>query len=135
MIALNSIQDTRRIAEEIIEGALNKAAPCMIALEGEIGVGKSELVRQSLRSLGYDGPVQSPTFTIYNQYHIGDIVIVHADFYRLGDPDDLLMIGWDELVEDANIVFVEWASVVHLVVDLEVSMMQDGKTRVVNIKK
>ena len=131
MIALNSIQDTRRIAEEIIEAALNR--PCMIALEGEIGVGKSELVRRGLWSLGYNGPVQN-TFTIYNQYHIGEIVVVHADFYRLGDPDDLLMIGWDELVEDANIVFVG-GQVLCISSRILISIVQDGRTRIVSIKK
>ena len=130
-----SIHDTSRFAAEIFQLGLEFSSPCIIALEGEIGVGKSELVRQGLKSLGFHDAVQSPTFTIYNEYKINGVAVVHADFYRLSDPDDLLMIGWDEVIDSANIVFVEWASTVNLSADIEISIVQDGDARIVEVKR
>ena len=119
---LTSIDSTRAYAETLVQRASTQVPPYIIALEGEIGVGKTELVRQALRSMGYQDPVQSPTFSIFNSYDLGDVYVVHADFYRLLDADELSLIGWDEEIERADIVFVEWAAQVQLKCDCTLKM-------------
>ena len=84
-------------------------------------MGKTELVRQALRSMGIK--IRTKTnFSIFNSYDLGDVYVVHADFYRLLDADELSLIGWDEEIERADIVFVEWAAQVQLKCDCTLKM-------------
>ncbi len=85
----------------------------IIALEGELGAGKTCFVRGLCEGLGGEPrQVNSPTFTIMQEYHIAEGKrLVHIDAYRLACEDDLEEIGWDELLEDNNsIIAIEWAS-------------------------
>lgn len=97
------------------------AAGDVIALEGELGAGKTQLVRGLAEGLGLDPrQVSSPTFVLVQEYEPADAspgtpVLVHIDAYRLGSDDDLASIGWhghgEELREGA-VVAVEWASLI-----------------------
>ena len=80
----------------------------LIFLKGELGVGKTTLVRGLLRELGYEGKVKSPTYTIVESYALNSITIQHFDLYRLSDPRELLYIGTDELLAEAELAIVEW---------------------------
>lgn len=88
------------------------AGGVFVALYGELGAGKSTLVRAACRALGVGGTVPSPTFTLVN-LHEGTLGPVrHADLYRLDPPVDgrtLVDAGWPELLEAEGPVFVEWA--------------------------
>ena len=83
----------------------------LVFLRGELGAGKTTLVRSIARALGVDGPVTSPTFTVAQRYE-GRLPVAHMDAYRLGGPDDeeaeLLA---DELGGGA-VAFVEWPDAV-----------------------
>ena len=83
-------------------------APCTIYLRGELGTGKTTLVRGALRALGYQGLVKSPTFTIVETYHLGQQDIHHFDLYRISDPEELDFIGIREFFGASSIVFFEW---------------------------
>jgi tRNA threonylcarbamoyladenosine biosynthesis protein TsaE len=81
-----------------------------VCLYGELGAGKSTLVRAACRGVGIEGPVPSPTFTFVHEHRSpGGAVIFHADLYRLRDASELADIGWAELLETDRAVFVEWA--------------------------
>ncbi|MEO1536031.1 MAG: tRNA (adenosine(37)-N6)-threonylcarbamoyltransferase complex ATPase subunit type 1 TsaE [Planctomycetota bacterium] len=85
----------------------------VIALEGELGSGKTTLVRTVVAGLGLDAKlVSSPTFVVANDYPgTADApAVVHVDAYRLGGADELDTIGWDRVLDGAAIVFVEWPS-------------------------
>jgi tRNA threonylcarbamoyladenosine biosynthesis protein TsaE len=89
--------------------ALTVNGPLMISLEGELGAGKTTLVRHLLRGLGYSGPVKSPTWSLLEPYQLASgLEIAHFDLYRLADPDELWLLGADEVLSDADIALVEW---------------------------
>jgi len=81
----------------------------VVYLLGELGVGKTVLVRGLARALGYEGRVTSPTFTIMNVY-ASTPPIFHYDFYRLESPD-LEDLGLDDYLENGGISLVEWPQV------------------------
>jgi tRNA threonylcarbamoyl adenosine modification protein YjeE len=80
----------------------------VVALEGDLGAGKTELARAVIRSLaGADIPVPSPTFTLLQAYELPGLTVTHADLYRLSDPSEVLELGLDEAWEQGA-VLVEW---------------------------
>jgi tRNA threonylcarbamoyladenosine biosynthesis protein TsaE len=81
----------------------------VVYLTGELGAGKTTLVRGIARGLGYTGRVTSPTFTLMNIY-AADIDIFHFDFYRL-QGNDLADLGLEEYLEKEGLSLVEWPQV------------------------
>ncbi|MEZ5616544.1 MAG: tRNA (adenosine(37)-N6)-threonylcarbamoyltransferase complex ATPase subunit type 1 TsaE [Rhodocyclaceae bacterium] len=90
--------------------ALSRAlAPgLVIYLEGDLGSGKTTLVRGVLRGLGYEGNVKSPTFTLVELYAISRLNLHHFDFYRFSQPEEYLDAGLDEYFSGGAVCLVEW---------------------------
>lgn len=102
--------ETEAIAATLAESL---APGTVLALEGDLGAGKTRFVRGLARGLGHDPhAVSSPTFVIEHRHASpGAIPLVHIDAYRLGGPEDLEALGWDELLASGQaIVAVEWPS-------------------------
>ena len=101
----HSEQDT-----EALGARLGAALPdgSVAALYGELGSGKTALVRGMARGMGIDAPVTSPTFTIVNEYE-GARTLFHFDMYRLAGADELYDIGWEDYLSRGGVCAVEWS--------------------------
>ena len=84
------------------------APPLLIALHGELGAGKTTLVRGVLRALGWTGPVKSPTYTLVEHYQLSSLYFYHFDFYRFEDPDEWDTTGFAEYFSENAVCVVEW---------------------------
>ncbi|WP_193212738.1 tRNA (adenosine(37)-N6)-threonylcarbamoyltransferase complex ATPase subunit type 1 TsaE [Luteolibacter marinus] len=89
--------------------AADLGAGSVLALVGGLGAGKTRMVKGLARAAGFGGEVTSPTFSLLHEYRGGSLPVFHFDLYRLKESDELLSIGWDEILDDQGIVIVEWA--------------------------
>jgi tRNA threonylcarbamoyladenosine biosynthesis protein TsaE len=80
----------------------------LVCLHGDLGAGKTTLVRGLLRGLGHTGSVKSPTYTLLEPYDLTSCVVYHFDFYRILEAQELDFIGIDELLEQAALKLIEW---------------------------
>lgn len=87
---------------QAIEGGL------IVHLNGELGAGKTTLVRGVLRGLGHAGSVRSPTYTLVEPYELAGRRIYHLDLYRLADPEELEWIGIRDLLDADSVALIEW---------------------------
>ena len=89
----------------------------LVFLEGELGSGKTTLIKQFCKELGFKNQVTSPTFPLLNIYKNNQKNIYHADLYRLKNIDEINELGFYEVVESNNWFFVEWPELLYGVID------------------
>ncbi len=77
-------------------------------LEGDLGAGKTTLVRGLLRALGYNGRVRSPTYTLAETYALPGFELYHYDLYRMHDPREWLDAGFRDSSDDRTVSLIEW---------------------------
>lgn len=108
----------------------------VVALTGNLGVGKTTLVQGMARGLGIKGPVTSPTFTLIKEYS-GRLPVYHIDVYRLDDPEEIELLGFDELLITDGVVIVEWADLIEALLPknyVDVNLKRDSDIRKVTIQ-
>ena len=99
---------------EAIGARLARALPAersgllQLQLHGDLGAGKTTLARGFLHALGHAGVVRSPTYTLFECYELHAIAVVHADLYRLLDPDEFEGLGLRDLATAGHVWLIEW---------------------------
>jgi tRNA threonylcarbamoyladenosine biosynthesis protein TsaE len=94
-----------RLAELLKRPEFRRA---VVFLHGQLGAGKTTLVRGILRAFGHTGAVRSPTYTLLEPYEHLRPKAYHFDFYRVGDSEELDFIGLDELLDSDAVKLIEW---------------------------
>lgn len=107
-----SIQETNKIAEDFLNTLKQKDMATVVALQGNLGAGKTAFAQEVGKILGVEENMHSPTFVIEKIYKINFKnfkKLVHVDAYRLEKESELLHLGWEELIkEPENLVLIEW---------------------------
>lgn len=98
-------KDLLPIAKEIIP----KIKHSVIQLKGEMGAGKTTLIKAILEAMESEDNVTSPTYALVNEYDTPKGVVFHFDFYRINSEEEAYDIGWEEYSSSGNLCFVEWA--------------------------
>ncbi len=110
-LTLSSLEDTKNLGQEIAKEILKRKdkSAFIVFLDGDLGTGKTTLVKEIIFALGIKEKVKSPTFTIIEPYELNDKNIYHIDLYRINDPSELEIIGLREYLNESEaIIFIEW---------------------------
>ena len=106
VIETNSPEETFRVGKELGEKAY---AGQVFTLTGDLGVGKTVFTQGLAKGLGIEEPVNSPTFTIIQEYDGGRLPFYHFDVYRIGDVEEMEEVGFDDYVMGEGVSLIEWA--------------------------
>jgi tRNA threonylcarbamoyladenosine biosynthesis protein TsaE len=97
--------DLPQIAKTIIENSKSK----IITFKGEMGAGKTTLIKELVKSLGINDVTSSPTFSLVNQYQAdNNLLVFHFDFYRINNETEAMDIGIEEYFDSGTWCFIEW---------------------------
>lgn len=134
-IRINGLQELHTAAESIIKLLPGNR---VVALWGQMGAGKTTLVREIARLLGVQDDVTSPTFAIVNQYlTAGGDVINHFDFYRIERLEEAFDMGYEEYFFGGEVCLVEWPEKIEVLLPkgtLDVRIeVADGDNRIIHI--
>lgn len=99
-----SLSEINAVAKEILHHANSK----ILLFLGDMGVGKTTLIREIVKELGYKNDVSSPTFSIVNEYDVDEGLVYHFDFYRIKDESEAYDIGFEDYVYSGHWCFIEW---------------------------
>ena len=98
--------DTIHIVSDHIKDLINNHT--IFLFEGELGSGKTTLIKKILKDIGISEHVKSPTFSLVNEYIENDLIIFHFDLYRVKNENELDNIGFYEYLDSGKLCFIEW---------------------------
>jgi len=133
-IVVNCISELDDLSKIILN---NRKERDIICFYGEMGVGKTTLIKVICKELGIEDNVSSPTFSIVNEYisSLGDSVY-HFDFYRVKDEEEALDMGYEEYFFKNSLCFVEWPEKVSSLIPEEafkIKITKDKESRIIEI--
>ena len=108
-IIIKNEHEAKMLGREL--GSKAKAGT-VIALTGDLGTGKTALTKAIAEGLGIEDVITSPTFNIVKEYDSGRLPLYHFDVYRIGDPDEMYELGYEECFYGEGISVVEWADLI-----------------------
>lgn len=101
---INSIQELPKLAKEIISNLKHN----IVLFEGEMGAGKTTLIKEIILQMGSEDETSSPTFSIVNEYETGKGKVFHFDLYRIKSESEALDFGIEEYLDSGSYCFIEW---------------------------
>ena len=107
-IDISNLKQTESLGKQIGEFLVNFNGLAIFYLDGNLGTGKTTLVREILKAMGWKGAVKSPTFSILEEYQIANKDVFHFDLYRLDSQNDFEMLGIEINANSRGIFFIEW---------------------------
>ena len=113
VIETNSAEETIRLGKRMGEQAQAGEVYC---LNGDLGTGKTVFTQGFAAGLGIAGPVNSPTFTILQQYEEGRLPLSHFDVYRIGDVEEMEEIGYEDCFYGEGVSLVEWSDLIREII-------------------
>ena len=133
-LATTSAEETRSLGEAVASALRPKD---VVSLTGDLGAGKTTLVQGMARALGVEQPVISPTFNLVREY-AGRLRLVHMDVYRLERLNEVLELGFDEMIEDDGVVMIEWGDAIEALLpearlEIELILPPSGDDRSIHL--
>ncbi|WP_367567944.1 tRNA (adenosine(37)-N6)-threonylcarbamoyltransferase complex ATPase subunit type 1 TsaE [Lacrimispora sp.] len=117
VIESQSPKETFELGKKLGEEAKPSSVYC---LNGDLGVGKTVFTQGFASGLGIEGPVNSPTFTIVQQYDDGRLPFYHFDVYRIGDISEMDEIGYEDCFYGEGVSLIEWSGLIEELLPEEV---------------
>ncbi|MAQ75960.1 MAG: tRNA (adenosine(37)-N6)-threonylcarbamoyltransferase complex ATPase subunit type 1 TsaE [Aquimarina sp.] len=99
-----SLTDLAQAAKFVIEQSNTKT----LLFYGNMGAGKTTLIKEICKQLGVNDRVSSPTFSIVNEYEAENDIIYHFDLYRMEDEEEAYQVGFEEYIDSGHWIFIEW---------------------------
>ena len=136
-IYLENDESTNKLGALISERLkeINKST-IEIHLEGDLGAGKTFLTRSIISNSGWKGLVKSPTYTLCEEYDLGDVIFLHIDLYRANEPEDIHIFDLDRKTHLKKIIIIEWPEKLAIKrnFDLKISFehFEDGRKVLIN---
>jgi len=129
-----TIQELPEIAEKVLFDASNK----ILLFYGDMGVGKTTLIKEIAKLLGVNDNISSPTYSIVNEYEIDNDKVYHFDFYRIKNEEEALDIGIEEYLYSGHWVLIEWPENIKNLLPLEntkINLIKNkNESRTINIQ-
>ena len=108
-LILQNDEATNKLGKDIAnEVKLVKTSSIEIHLEGDLGAGKTFLSRSIIKSCGWKDLVKSPTYTLCEEYDIGEYLFLHIDLYRTNESADINIFDLSRKIESKKIILIEW---------------------------
>lgn len=111
-----TLQDVDKVADQLINNVKTK----ILLFYGNMGVGKTTLIKEIVKALGSDDETTSPTFSLVNEYSIKDDLIYHFDCYRIKDVEEAYDFGIEEYLSSNNWCIIEWPERIESIIETQI---------------
>lgn len=130
-----NLSELESVSKQILDFCAHK----IVLIKGEMGAGKTTLIKSLVKTLGSNDNVSSPTFSLVNEYQTDTDKIFHFDFYRINHIEEALDMGFEEYLDQNAWVFIEWPGIVlplipksHTEINIEIKTDGSRKCMLVN---
>jgi len=134
MLTINSIKEIHKTAEKFIDQIGEKK---IFAFNGKMGAGKTTFIKAICEVMGVKETINSPTFSIVNEYEAADgRIIYHFDCYRIDKIQEALDLGAEEYLCSGNLCFIEWSKNIapllpDSLVNVDIEEIENGKRQII----